>query len=232
MPISLPDNPANGQTVQIGTIIYTYDATVGVWNSNSAVGPTLTPAAASTTVYADMTALIAATGMSNGDQAFVTGNNNLYIYSGSGWYKVATVQNDAPSAITGVNGTYQLAIDGTATTITAVSTDPEGFPLTWSYSASGLGSIATISQSDNVFTITPSTTVSDVGTFSLTINATDGVNGAVSTTTNLTLEFIVIVTNSRYTTLLALVRLALSVVGVIALTLMVVEIIFFSLIVL
>jgi hypothetical protein len=203
MPISLPDNPANGQTVQIGTIIYTYDATVGVWNSNSAVGPTLTPAAASTTVYADMTALIAATGMSNGDQAFVTGNNNLYIYSGSGWYKVATVQNDAPSAITGVNGTYQLAIDGTATTITAVSTDPEGFPLTWSYSASGLGSIATISQSDNVFTITPSTTVSDVGTFSLTINATDGVNGAVSTTTNLTLEFIVIVTNSKYTTLLA-----------------------------
>jgi hypothetical protein len=167
------------------------------------VGPTLTPAAASTTVYADMTALIAATGMSNGDQAFVTGNNNLYIYSGSGWYKVATVQNDAPSAITGVNGTYQLAIDGTATTITAVSTDPEGFPLTWSYSASGLGSIATVSQVDNVFTITPSTTIADAGTFSLTINATDGVNGAVSTTTNLTLEFIVIVTNSKYTTLLA-----------------------------
>ena len=203
MPISLPDSPTDGQTVQIGTIIYTYDATVGVWNSNSAVGPTLTPAAASTTVYADMAALIAATGMSNGDQAFVTGNNNLYIYSGSGWYKVATVQQDAPSAITGVSGTYELAVDGTVTTITAVSTDPEGFPLTWSYSTSGLGSIATISQVDNVFTVTPSTTIADAGTFTLTINATDGINGAVSTSTNLTLEFIIIVTNSRYTTLLA-----------------------------
>ena len=155
------------------------------------------------TTVADMAALIALTGMANGDQALVTANNNLFIYSGSGWYKIATVQNDSPSAITGVSGTYELAIDGTATTITAASTDPEGFPLTWSYSTSGLGSIATVSHVDNVFTITPSTNEADIGTFTLTINATDGVNGAVSTSTNLTLEFIVIVTNSKYTSLLA-----------------------------
>jgi hypothetical protein len=161
------------------------------------------PSAASTTTVADMAALIALTGMSNGDQALVQATNKLYIYSGTGWYIIATIQNDAPSAITGVSGTYELAIDGTATTITAASTDPEGFPLTWSYSTSGLGSIATISNTDNVFTITPSTTEADAGAFTLTINATDGINGAVSTTTNLTLEFIVIVTNSRYTTLLA-----------------------------
>ena len=197
MAINFPSNPNNGDTISVGNKTYTFDSASGVWDIDS-------PApGASTTVYADMAALIAATGMSNGDQAFVTGNNNLYIYSGSGWYKVATVQNDSPSAITGVDGSYVLAVDGTATTITAVSTDPEGFPLTWSYATSGLGNIATISQSDNVFTITPSTTEANAGTFTLTINATDGVNGAVSTTTNLTLEFIVIVTNSRYTTLLA-----------------------------
>ena len=161
------------------------------------------PAAASTTTVADMTALIALTGMSNGDQALVQATNKLYMYSGTGWYLIATIQNNAPSAITGVSGTYELAIDGTATTITAASTDPEGFPLTWSYSTSGLGSIATISNTDNVFTITPSTTEADAGSFSLTINATDGVNGAVSTSTNLSLNFIVTVANSRYTTLLA-----------------------------
>lgn len=161
-----------------------------------------TASSSGTTVYADMTALIAATGMSSGDQALVTATNNIYIYNGSGWYKIATVQNDSPSAITGVNGSYALAIDGTPTVITAVSTDPEGFPLTWTYSTSGLGSIATVSQADNVFTITPSTTEADAGTFSLTINATDGVNGAVSASTNLTLDFIVIVENSKYTTLL------------------------------
>lgn len=152
-------------------------------------------------VYADMNALIAATGMSDGDQAFVTATNNLYIYSTSGWYKIATVQNDSPSAITGVEGAYGLATDGTATTITAVSTDPDGFPLTWSYSTSGLGSIATVSQADNVFTITPSTDSANEGTFTLTINATDGVNGAVSANTSITLVFSI--ENSQYTTLLA-----------------------------
>ena len=157
-------------------------------------------ASSGTTVYADMNALIAATG-SDGDQALVQSNNNIYVYSGTGWYKIATVQNDSPSAITGVSGTYSLETDGTPTVITAVSTDPEGFPLTWSYSTSGLGSIATVSQVDNVFTITPSTNSADFGTFTLTINATDGVNGAVSANTSITLQFII--ANSRYTTLLA-----------------------------
>ena len=197
MAINFPDSPTNAQEITEGNVTYVYNATKGYWESSEV------SSGASIDVLADMAALIAKTGMSNGDQAFVTGNNNLYIYSGSGWYKVATVQNDAPSAITGVNGTYELAIDGTATTITAVSTDPEGFPLTWSYSTSGLGSIATVSHSDGVFTITPSTTEADAGTFNLTINATDGVNGAVSTSTSLTLNFIVTVTNSKYTTLLA-----------------------------
>ena len=75
--------------------------------------------------------------------------------------------------------------------------------MTWSYSTSGLGSIATVSNVDNVFTITPSTTEAYAGTFTLTINATDGVNGAVSTSTSLTLNFIFTVTDSNYTTLLA-----------------------------
>jgi len=342
MPISLPDSPTDGQTVQLGTIVYTYDATAGVWNSASATGPTLTPSTVHTsdtapsnpndgdmwfdssigktfiwyndgtssqwiqmnpntggaggganlgsvsesiipdtditydlgssskkfkdlylsgntlnlgnqsisatstgivvpeiqigsgtnnvklstnasgnlittetdssgnsggaspaggaaTIVADMAGLIALTGMSAGSQAYVTANNKLYFYTGSGWYLIATVQNDAPSAITGVDGSYSLAIDGTATTITAVSTDPEGFSLTWAYTASGLGSIATVSQADNVFTVTPSTDAANAGSFTLTISATDGINGAVSTIPSFSLQFSV--TNSRYTTL-------------------------------
>jgi hypothetical protein len=196
MAINFPSNPTNAQEVTEGNVTYVYNATKGYWESSE-----VSSGGASIDVFADMATLIAKTGMSNGDQAFVTGNNNLYIYSGTGWYKVATVQNDAPSAITGVNGTYELAIDGTPTVITAVSTDPEGFPLTWSYSTTGLGSIATVSQADNVFTITPSTTEADAGIFSLTLNATDGVNGAVSTNTSITLQFFI--TNIKYTTLLA-----------------------------
>ena len=155
----------------------------------------------STEILADMPALIAKTGMSTGDQVYLTSNNNLYLYIGTGWYLIATVQNNAPSAITNVNSSYDLSVDGTPTVITAVATDPEGFPLTWSYAVtSGSLGATTISQTDNVFTITPSTNSVDSGEFTLTISATDGVNGAVNTITSMLLQFSVV--NSRNTTLL------------------------------
>mgnify|MGYP001442958274 CR=1 FL=1 len=193
MAINFPDSPSNGDTFTANGKTFVYNSTNTSWRPQTAAE------SGGTDVLADMAALIAKTGMSNGDQALVQSNNNLYMYSGSGWYKIATIQNDAPSAITGVDGSYVLATDGTATTITAVSTDPEGFALTWSYTASGLGSIATVSQADNVFTVTPSTDAANDGSFTLTISATDGINGAVSTAPSFTLSFSI--TNSRYTSL-------------------------------
>ena len=126
-----------------------------------------------------------------GDKAFITSTNKLYIWSGVGWYLVAEVTNASPSSITGVNSSYSLATDGTATTITAVATDPEGMALTWSYAVTtgSLGSTATVSQADNVFTITPSSTEADAGTFSLTFSVTDGVNSAVSYPSSFALSF-------------------------------------------
>jgi len=212
MAVNFPDSPSDNQTFVTNGRTYRYNLATGAWKivtagaisdlSDLTDTTSLIPADVSdladntglldsggATVYADMAALIAATGMSNGDFGLVTANNNIYVYNGSGWYKIATVQNDSPSAITGVDGTYELATDGTPTVITAVSTDPEGFALTWTYSTSGLGNIATVSQVDNVFTITPSTDSANDGTFTLTISATDGVNGAVSANTSLTLIF-------------------------------------------
>lgn len=145
----------------------------------------------SVSTFADMDALIAKTGMAAGDQAFVQSNNNLYLYNGAGWYLVATVENAQPTTISGVESAYELASDGTATTITAISTDPDGFPLTWSYAVTtgSLGSTATISQTDNVFTITPSTDEANAGEFSITFSVTDGATGVVSTVSAFTLSF-------------------------------------------
>ena len=140
------------------------------------------------TAFSELSAL---TGMNSGDIVLVTNTDKLYIFDGVGWYLIATITNSSPSAISGVNATYDLASDGTVTTITAVSTDPEGFPLTWSYAVTtgSLGSTATVSQADNVFTITPSTTAAHAGTFSLTFSVTDGVNGSVSYVSGFTLAF-------------------------------------------
>ena len=184
MAINFPDSPSNGDTASLGGKTYTYDSTSTSWAP--AVGGT-----SATTIYSDMAALIAATGMSAGDQALVTALNKVFMYTGSAWYLVATMTNASPTAITGVDGTYTLALDGTATTITAVSSDPEGFPLTWSYAVTtgSLGSTATVSQADNVFTITPSSTEADAGTFSITFSVTDGTTGAVNTVSAFTLAF-------------------------------------------
>jgi len=125
----------------------------------------------------DSVATLPLTGNDAGDQAFVSENNRLYLWNGSGWYNIALI-NTAPSITGGGAGSYELAIDGTPTVITLTATDPEGLPITWSYSVTSgsLGSTATVSQVDNVFTITPSTSTSDQGEFTITFTASDGVN--------------------------------------------------------
>ena len=152
------------------------------------------PASYSYATFADLPT----SGSTPGNTAFVVATNRLYIWSGVGWYLIATVTNASPTAITGVSDTYALAADGTATTITAVSTDPEGFTLSWSYAVSS-GSLngTTVSQADNVFTITPH--ASNPTTFSITFNVTDGLNGSVSKVSAFTLSFFI--ANSRYTSL-------------------------------
>lgn len=112
-----------------------------------------------------------------GDLAYVSENNRLYIWNGSGWYNIALI-NTAPSITSGGAGNYYLETDGTPTVITLSAEDPEEVPITWSYAitSGSLGSTATINQADNVFTITPSVNQADEGQFSITFTASDGVN--------------------------------------------------------
>lgn len=114
------------------------------------------------------------TGNSIGDMTFVESTDSLYVWK-NGWYSVAIV-NEPPTAISGNAASYDLAA-GTPLVITLTSTDPDGFPLSWSYTGDPAG-VATISQNENIFTITPS--ASTAGAFSLTFSATDGVNEETS----------------------------------------------------
>ena len=119
----------------------------------------------------------------------------------AGWYLVATVENAQPGPqFLVLSQLMHLANDGTATVITAVSEDPEGFPLTWSYAVTtgSLGSTATVSQTDNVFTITPSTDTANAGEFSITFSVTDGATGVVSAVSAFTLAFGVILSQASY----------------------------------
>ena len=183
--LNFPDSPSNGDTYQG----YTYNSTKGTW-AKPAVQD------ARTAVYANIAAL--PTSGTAGDMAFVTATNRLYLWTGTGWYNIALINNNP--TISGVNASYNLAIDGTATTVTITATDPEGLPITYSIVSDTSGNTATVTQgtgaNTNVFTITPSTNTAHAGTFSLTFRASDGVNIA-SAAASFTLQFSV--QNSRYT---------------------------------
>ena len=116
------------------------------------------------------------TGNEIGAMAYVQESNRLYIWNGSGWFEVALV-NTNPTITAGGSATYELATDGTPTVVTLTANDPEGIPITWSYTVTS-GSLGgtTVTNVDNVFTITPSTNEADAGSFQLTFTASDGVN--------------------------------------------------------
>ena len=209
---SAPGSPSDGDlwydTDDGGMFVYYQDADSSQWVE--VIGSQGAPGAAGAagadggagvaSVYATVDAL-PTSGNSQGDMAHVTANNTLYFWNGSGWYKIALI-NTNPS-ISGVSSSYSLAIDGTATTVTMTATDPEGLPITYSIASDTSGNIATVSQgtgaSTNVFTITPSTSTANAGSFTLTFRASDGVNVATAPAT-FTLQFSV--SNSRYTTAL------------------------------
>jgi len=140
-----------------------------------------------------------------GEQAYVSGNNQLYIWNGTGWYSIAIV-NTSPTWTSGYQPNASYNLDGDSpqspTVITLRATDPEGLPITYSHVIGGsMDSIATISQDSSVFTITPKTQA-QVGdgthTGSITFRATDGIN-ILPQVSSFTLEFVSTVTNSRYT---------------------------------
>ena len=161
-----------------------------IWNAaNSEFVPGNVSAGGSTaTVYGNIASLPLAN-VATGTMAFVSSNNRLYLWNGTGWFNIALI-NTNPTITGGADPTYLFATDGTPIVLTLTASDPEGIPLTWSYqvTSGALGNTATVSQADNVFTITPSTSSVDGGVFELTFSASDGVNVGTTSST-FTLRF-------------------------------------------
>ena len=108
------------------------------------------------TVYATKEDL-PTSGLTSGDQAYVTGNSRFYISNGSGWYNVALV-NATPALTISPAGIIELSTAGTATTITLTGTDSDNAVdgLTFSVESDGsFAGLASLSQDSSVFTITP-----------------------------------------------------------------------------
>jgi len=130
-------------------------------------------------------------GNSTGDQAFLTGTNQLLVWDNDKtvWFNVALI-NLTPSinSIQDSNGLvspFLLSQNGAATTLTINASDSDGDPLTYSFSAdSDFSDMATVSQNNNVFTITPLSEDSATSTSgSITFSVTDNINVSTSVST-------------------------------------------------
>lgn len=210
MAVDFPTSPSDGDTVTVGTKTYSYNASKGVWKDiagNDTTQSTLdnylevaNSSSIGVTTYSALSDL-PMSGQTTGKLAFVSGTNRLYIWNGTGWYNIALI-NTSPS-ISGASSSYSLNTDGSNTVVTLVASDPEGLPISFTASHTGLGvganAIATVTQSNNIFTFTPTTNTALAGTFTTTFTASDGVNIA-GANSSFTLAFTV--NNSNYTTAL------------------------------
>ena len=153
--MTFPSSPTNGQTtVEFGKT-FVYSSASATWMPVSSPStPTVresipTPIVVSTSLDLPMI------GNTAGRTGYVSDTNRLYIWNGTGWFKIALV-NTNPTITAGGDATYALNSDGTPTVITLVANDPEGVPLTWSYGVtSGSLEDTTISNTGAEFTITP-----------------------------------------------------------------------------
>ena len=141
--------------------------------------------ASGVTSVANQSAMLALSSPSVGDMVYRQDNYKLMMYNGSGWYAIATI-NTSPTVSsvsqTTNSSTSTIAADGTfamtsgqntVVTITGADAD-EGSTLTYSATVtSGTQSnvLASLTQSANVFTLAPATSVG--GTLTIRFDVSD-----------------------------------------------------------
>jgi len=177
---SFRDLYLSGSSINLGDATITSTGSTVTLPAGSSVGGTEIGTGGGTTVYATLDQL-PRTGVDTGATAFVTATSRFYIYNGTGWFNVAVV-NQAPTITSAPSSVYNLYADGTPTILTLAATDADGDELTWSYSAPDASGKATITQSNNVFTITPLTNISDTS-FDIDFEVTDGINISTDSST-------------------------------------------------
>ena len=190
-----PTSPSDGDmwynSLDLNLYVYYNDGSSSQWVQSAPQQAGVTGAAGaagSATSYANL-AGFPSSGNTAGDMGFATDTKAVYIWDGTEWDRIYTDTNVVPDWTTAPPANAALAADGTATTQTVVATDPEGFPIEYSFDTNPANQAqATISQSNNVFTITPSTVAANAGDFTLRYKASDGLH-STSRSTAYTLGF-------------------------------------------
>jgi len=169
---SLTLTSANGQPVAL-----TASNTGSLVSGGVAVGSDQGPADPAVTVYSN-SASFPLQGLTAGSMAFANNNNTLYLTNGSGWYKIALI-NQTPSITANLSS---VSLGNSANTVFVGYTvaEPEGTPVTVSVSNSGISNTSqgnvVLHTSNNTIEINNFAGEGSEWTANLTLTVSDGVN--------------------------------------------------------
>jgi hypothetical protein len=184
-----PSSPSAGDLWFDSTVLRTYvyynDGTSSQWVLSNPIGlkgPAGDAGAAgsSVTAYAN-TAAFPSSGNTVGDFAFASDTKALYNWDGAEWDRINSGSDALPEITTALPSTLNIN-PSTNTDVTIAATDPDGFPITYSYDTNPADVSSLVSsvtnQNNGTFTIA---TTSGSGSFTFRAKANDGVHTAIST---------------------------------------------------
>lgn len=204
MAIKFPGNPSNGDTVTRNSVVYTYQASNNRWSPAIGISSTIDEVAgldsaevlaltggggSGLTTYTSLDSL-PSSGLTLGDQAFISSARRLYVSDGNGWYSVA-VANAAPYWDSAPLSEYTIEDSETPLVITALAKDsdnPFSHLTNQSFASDSAQYMVDISIDSSVFTFTPKSKDSigqevaagnladSNGDFTYTFKWTDGVS--------------------------------------------------------
>lgn len=186
-----PASPSDGDqwfnSTSLKMFVYYADGSSSQWvpASPQQTGPAGTDGTSATPVsYANLAAF-PSSGNTAGDIGFATDTKASYMWDGVAWQRISIGSQIGPRYTTTPSGSHSLTQDGTTSTITAVAVDESGFPVTYDWDAFSGSTLynddslppqlASITKSNGVFTLTPSTAEANAGNFSFRVKASDGV---------------------------------------------------------
>jgi hypothetical protein len=196
--INFPSSPANNEIFNVRDKVYKYNGVKNKWvaiagltdfqavtfvtntafqsvlaNTNAAIAEST----GGSEIYAN-SSLLPLVGLTPGSFAFSNNNNTLYLTNGSGWYKIALI-NQAPS-ITANLSNVTLGSDGNTALISYIVSEPEGTPVTVSFANSGLANTSqgnvVLYTSNNTIQINNFAAEGDEWSANVILTVSDGVN--------------------------------------------------------
>ena len=191
MAINFPSTPTDGQTIEVGGKTYRYSSVTSTWKVAVPTSSTdisdltdtqglLGSGGATATVYANSTGFPSANTVDDGTILMASDTGSLYVAKG-GIYYLIPIENNAPT-FTLPQSSYTLDNGGVGAstvqiTLSSYANDPEGGPLTYSYSVTGDTAIANIDLVDDTLTITPTTTPeTNNGNATVSVTVSDGLH--------------------------------------------------------